>query len=113
MGLFLLFAGGLVVASILILSPALFSRSTIKNVDLEKQNLEITRQRLNQLSPDSASVEAQQELEAALLDDLSAPDYNLEDAKSRGVKTAIILLVIIPVAAFSLYGALGNPAWQN
>lgn len=113
MGLFFLCASALVVASLLILAPSLFSRKAIKTVDLEKQNLEITRQRLEQISTDNDSVEARQELEAALLDDLKAPDYNLEVNRPSGARTAIVVLLSIPVAAFSLYKFLGNTQWQQ
>ncbi len=113
MGLFFLCAGALVVASILILAPSLFNRKAIKTVDLEKQNLEITRQRLEQISTDNDSVEARQELEAALLDDLKAPDYNMEVNRPSGARTAIVILLSIPVAAFSLYKILGNTQWQQ
>ena len=113
MVLFFVFAGAIVVASLLILTPYLFKRSAVKNVDIEQQNLEITRQRLSQLSADSASDEAREELEAAFLDDLKAPDYNLPHSQSTNLKTAVALLIVIPLAAFALYGVLGNSEWQN
>lgn len=114
MGLFFSLTGILVAVCLIILVPTLLVRTRLKDVDIEQQNLEITRQRLDQLSPESASEEAQQELEAALLDDLKSPnDYALNINRSTSSKTALGLVFIIPITAFGLYALLGNPEWRD
>ena len=114
MGVFFVLAGILVAGCLVVLTPTLLRKTHVKNVDIEQQNLEITRQRLDQLSPESASEEARQELEAALLDDLQSPDdYTIDVSRSASNKTALSLVFIVPVAAFSLYAILGNSEWRE
>ncbi len=112
--IFLLSASALVAITLWILGPVLFNPGELNQVDLEKENLEIAKQRLAELTAqENLDPENQLELEATLLDDLQGPDYNLSGFRSAGIRSGISVIIGIPVAAIVLYSLLGNSQWNN
>ena len=109
--------GGLfaVVAVLLVVPPLLRSRGDDR-VSRSAANIAIYRDQLRELNADlragtlSAELyeQARREIEARLLEDLSAPDSApVQRQKWRGA--AIALALAIPVCAVGLYFIVGNP----
>ena len=110
---FYLSAAVLVAISLLILAPTLFNRRQLSEIDLEEQNLQITRQRLAELGESESDEDAKLELEAALIDDLKGPEYDLQQRKPTSRAGAVGLMVVIPIAAGLIYSQLGDFSWQR
>lgn len=109
--------GGLfVVMAVLLVVPPLLRRGSGDRVSRSAANIAIHRDQLRELEADlhagSLSAEhyeqARREIEARLLEDLSAPDSAaVQRQKRRGA--AIALALAIPVCAVGLYFIVGNP----
>jgi cytochrome c-type biogenesis protein CcmH len=110
MTIFILVAGILVAVCLVSLAPALLNQKKLNKVDIQQQNLEVARYRLQQLDDSSGGTE-HDELEASLLDDLAAPDYTPRADRPTGKTAAAAILLAIPLCAGLLYLGLGNFAW--
>lgn len=119
MPLFVISCIALVAFVLATLAPALLNRKRIRSVDLDQINLEIARQRLQEisaLSEEDLSDEQKQargELEATLADDLKGPAYDFSNQRSLGMASTITILLIIPIAAALIYNRLGLSDWQQ
>lgn len=109
--------GGLfAVAAVLLVVPPLLRSKGDDRVSRSAANIAIYRDQLRELDADlragtlSAELyeQARREIEARLLEDLSAPDNApVQQQKWRGA--AIALALAIPVCAVGLYFIVGNP----
>ncbi|MBX2867135.1 MAG: c-type cytochrome biogenesis protein CcmI [Acidiferrobacterales bacterium] len=114
--LFILLATVLTIICTLILLPALLNRRKLSTTDLQEQNVAIARQRLEDLPEDNENLhtnEAQLELEAALIDDLKGPDYQLDENRRASRLSAIAVVIFVPVVSGLLYLQLGNHRWNS
>lgn len=113
--LFFLCAAILVAICVAVVGRGLLVPASLHDVDLQATNLSITRQRVQELEksdPSSSQAGAvDNELAAALLDDLRGPGYGLQNSRQSGRMTSIILLITIPLTAAALYQWLGNKQW--
>ena len=107
--IFILSVTALVLISLLILMPALLNKTRLRQVDLQAKNAAIARERLSVLEGDDTQTHA--ELEATLLDDLRGPDYQVTENHPTGIKTALAVMILIPIAAVMIYGQVGHPDW--
>ena len=106
--------GGVVLTlvSLAMLVPGLLKPRAVREVDMDQENLAISRERLQVLGEDEMDRDGTAtELEAALLDDLGGPDYTLKSRPSPSPLTAVLLAVLIPLAAGGLYTWLGDMRW--
>ncbi len=119
---FALFAALLVLAVLTIVVPPLWrSPNAARAVDSRAAKLEIFRDQLAELEHDRSAGslaqgdfdQAKRELQRRLLDEVDAPDCAPAEPSApvrRGVsRTALALLVVVPLAALAGYLLLGNP----
>ena len=116
---FALLAALLVLAVLAILLPPLWrAPRTTSAVDRRQANLEIFRDQLAELESDrrdgslaAADFEqARSELQRRLLDEVNdGPAQTLAQVSRGGRKTALALLIAIPLAATAAYALLGKP----
>ena len=113
---FILAAILLVVVTLAILLPSLLRTPKVSRaVDRKEANLDIFRDQLSELERDRnegslAEVDFEQdrrELQRRLLEEV--PTETTKQGKAGGRKTALALLVIVPLAAVVGYMVLGNP----
>ena len=113
---FILAATLLVVVTLAILLPSLLRTPKVSRaVDRKEANLDIFRDQLSELERDRnegslAEVDfeqARRELQRRLLEEV--PTETTKQGKAGGRKTALALLVIVPLAAVVGYMVLGNP----
>ena len=121
---FFLSAAALVCVAIAFVVPVILRESTNDlRVDRRQKNIEIARQRLDELkrreSDDEANIEEvetiRKEIERDLLDDVAGVEEGVEgNGHRRSVRvrqwTAVFASVLIPVSAGLLYLALGEPS---
>ena len=121
---FFLSAAALVCVAIAFVVPVILRESTNDlRVDRRQKNIEVARQRLDELkrreSDDEASIEEvetiRKEIERDLLDDVAGVEEGVEgNGHRRSVRvrqwTAVFASVLIPVSAGLLYLALGEPS---
>jgi cytochrome c-type biogenesis protein CcmH len=81
---------------------------------MDRENLAIARERLEELGPDATGETGKAtEIEAALLDDLGGPAYVLEGRREKSRITALVLLLLIPLASAGIYAWLGDTRWTQ
>lgn len=82
-------------------------------VAANQQNIEITRERLALLPDGPEFDDARQELEAALAEDLEDNGHREPMAGhiARGSRSAMVVVVLVPIAAALIYVALGDRTW--
>ena len=121
---FFLSAAALVCVAIAFVVPVILRESTNDlRVDRRQKNIEIARQRLDELkrreSDDESNIEEietiRKEIERDLLDDVAGVEEGVEgNGHRRSVRvrqwTAVFASVLIPVSAGLLYLALGEPS---
>ncbi len=113
--LFLLIAVVMIMTAFLIVLPPLWRKHPIAPADQDQRNIAIARQRLaelkEQLQAGALSQEFYEEqlaeLELALSDDLDIQSQ-VKTSQSSGRWMATVLVLAIPLAAGSLYWALGS-----
>ncbi|MDD1615724.1 MAG: cytochrome c-type bioproteinis protein CcmH, partial [Methylococcaceae bacterium NSP1-2] len=112
--LFLLIAGCLVLLALLFILPPLWRQRSIAPAAIDERNIAIAKHRLaelteqlqsNALSPAQYD-EQRAELEQALSDDLDLQTQ--VNASSQGRWMAVVLMVMLPVLAVTLYWQLGT-----
>ncbi|MDE0096894.1 MAG: hypothetical protein OXS40_11040 [Gammaproteobacteria bacterium] len=82
---FVLASAGLAILCLLLLLPGVIRPRRVVSVDMSRENLAIARERLAEVDPEeSGAGDGAPELEAALLSDLSGPDYVLGENQARG-----------------------------
>ncbi|MFW5397711.1 MAG: cytochrome c-type biogenesis protein CcmH [Candidatus Accumulibacter regalis] len=115
---FILLAALLVVAvAAILLPPLLRAPRSSGGADQREATLAIFRDQLAELERECANgslaeadfEQAQSELQRRLLDDIQPPTSGQSDARP-GRKTALALLVVLPLAAAGGYALLGNQA---
>lgn len=116
---FLLAAGALLLGALAILLWPLLRRNaaTMSAVDRRQANLAILRDELRELerSRDEGSLneadfeQARRELQRRLLEEVEPADKRAPAPAAGGKRTAIALLVALPLAAAGGYAMLGNP----
>ncbi len=107
---FFLASAGLAILCLLLLLPGVIRPRRIVSVDMGRENLAIARERLAEAGVEDDPAGAP-ELEAALLSDLSGPDYVLGESRARGRWTAMAALLLIPLAAGLIYQQVGDDRW--
>lgn len=112
--LFMLLAALLTIICIAIIWPTLNRNHLFNEVDLRQENLNIAHQRLEEFAhPDVSDNFYSTEIEAALLDDLQGPDYDIEWKKPRSFSSLVLILAVLPISAIAAYLVLGNTHWQD
>ncbi len=115
-GLFLA-AAALAVVSLALLLPGLFRPKAVRAVDMAAENVAVARDRLDAVAIQNATSGVEDsvspEIQAALLEDLAGPDYQLENDMKRGRWTALGLLLAAPLLAAGLYIQLGDDRWAS
>ncbi len=110
---FLLASVGLIILCVLILAPGLFRPKPMVHVDMDRENLAIARERWSEVDHDQHPDHTDSaELEAALLSDLSGPDYNLPESSERGRWSAMFVLLLVPLTAALIYTQIGDTRWS-
>jgi len=91
--------------------PALRGRVTSEAVNRQRLNLELHRQRreeiLGDTGEDAAGLEA--ELDRELLSDLALTESPAKTSSTSGRGVFLVALAIVPVVAYVLYAQLGRP----
>ncbi len=109
---FVLIISGLTLLCLFLLFRSLISPRQVVRVDMERENLAIARERLNEAGVETHLENGDMtELEATLLADLSGPDYRLQNHSSRGRWSAIGLLLVTPIVAGWIYTQVGDTRW--
>ncbi len=109
---FVLASAGLAILCLLLLLPGVIRPRRVVSVDMSRENLAIARERLAEVGgEDDSAGEGAPELEAALLSDLSGPDYVLGESQARGRWTAVGVLLLVPLAAGLIYWQVGDGRW--
>lgn len=120
MTLFVVFATLLVVATIALLLPALLRKPKVVNAgDRREANLAIFRDQLAELERERAEgsldatdfEQARSELQRRLLEEVQpdAPTAPTAPVRPAGRRTAIVLVIALPLLAAAGYLVLGNP----
>jgi cytochrome c-type biogenesis protein CcmH len=121
MSLFWIIAAGMILLAIIMLTPVLLRPQQTRPADRDRQNIAIAREHLAEIEAEkergTLSVEeyeqARQELEQALLMDLETVEEEaapLTDGEAAYGRSALgILVLLVPIAALSLYFFLGSP----
>lgn len=111
---FYLAAGAVALACIAIMLPGLLRPRRMVSVDMEAENIAVARDRMAELGEAGSSASAESpEVQAALLEDLSGPDYRLQENPGRGRWSALALLIAAPLVAAVIYGQLGDSRWTD
>lgn len=113
--LFIVCAGGLAMAVVLLLVPLLWRERKMDHIGRGVVNAAVLRDQLIELDRDRASgtlsvtdhEQAKQELQRRVLDDVTTDKVQITGKASKGV--AIILALLLPLGAFATYLAIGNP----
>lgn len=109
---FILASAGLAILCLLLLLPGVIRPRRVVSVDMSRENLAIARERLAEVDPEAGGAgEGAPELEAALLSDLSGPDYVLGENQARGRWTTVAVLLLVPLAAVLIYLQVGDDRW--
>jgi cytochrome c-type biogenesis protein CcmH len=110
-------AAVMVAVALAFVLPPLIGRARAQDVSRDAVNLAIYRERRQELESqrdagllDESSFEGTlAELDRDLLQDVEAPARTEEAPDSRSPYPAVVAAVLLPLAAFSLYGLLGTP----
>jgi len=112
----------MVAAGLLVLSPALLTRKTVKLDDEREQNIAIARERMQELKDelDAGTLskdtykQTLEELEKSLLIDVADIDAISEKTSTQSVWImSIAVLVIVPALGFGMYSMLGSPQYLD
>lgn len=115
---FWIVAALMIVAALAFLAPALLGRGRMRSQDRNEQNVQIARERLNELESEFGRgvlsetdyERAKQELEQALLNDVSEQSPSDKKALQKASPiTLAILIVLIPLFTILMYLDLGKP----
>ena len=115
---FWVIAGLLIAAALLfVLPPLLHGARPAQQISRGAVNVNVYRDQLQELESDLTAGtlsrdrydEARREIERRLLEDTGAPDVTAEIGRARGWIAAVVVAIAVPVAATSLYLAVGNP----
>jgi len=119
MNTFLLISAAIVAVAILLLAPALLRSKHKAAEDTREDNIRIARERLAELEKektkgdlsDEEFMQAKQDLEIALAQDLSTASSSTEHSDSKGTArlTLVIVAVAIPVIVTLIYQQIGSP----
>jgi cytochrome c-type biogenesis protein CcmH len=104
------------------IAPALLKTRHLDELDRSSQNVEIARERLDEIAAEHASGEmtdevftqVRSELEASLIEDVSLqvkPAESQASAPGTGKYAMLTLVVLVPLAAIALYSHLGSPQY--
>lgn len=115
--LFIACAAVLTVAVVLMLAPVLWRGRKADHIERSAVNAAVLRDQFAELERDRASgtlsaadhEQAKQELQRRVLDEVSV-DVTTSIAGTGSKRAAVALATLLPLAAFSAYLALGNPA---
>ena len=118
--MFWFLAAVLIAIALVFLLRPLRLDSTISDVDRAAQNVEIAKERLNELKiefkdgliSEEEYKQTQEELELSLLNDVEQPAQNIpavSNARSYNRLAQIALIIVVPVLAVIVYGFLGSP----
>ena len=111
---FVLASAGLAILCLVLLLPGLIRPRRVVSVDMDRENVAIARERLAEVgTQDGSAREESPELEAALLADLSGPDYVLGENPARGRWSALAFLLLVPLAAGLIYSQVGDVRWLD
>lgn len=112
----------LLLIALAMIAPALLKTRHLDELDRSSQNVEIARERLDELAAEHASGEmtdevfsqVKSELEASLLDDVNQQGRTAEKgaaAPASGKAAMFALVILVPLAAIALYSHLGSPQY--
>ncbi len=107
--------------ALLFLLPALLGRGKEVGIARRETNLVIFQQRLEELREDQRGGEisdeqfaqAEADLKRELLADLEGEDEEAVTDRSAGRMGAVVVLILIPLIAFGIYGQIGSPEATN
>jgi cytochrome c-type biogenesis protein CcmH len=116
--LFWALAAALVALALLLLLWPLLRRRVAGSASRRELNTAVYRDQIADIGRDRASGalaetdfnQAHEELQRRLLEDVVAADPPAPSHHPRAVRTALLLLIAVPMLATLLYGWLGNPA---
>ncbi|GMR06406.1 MAG: c-type cytochrome biogenesis protein CcmI [Gammaproteobacteria bacterium] len=109
-------------AGLLLLTPALLNRRTVKLGDDREQNITIARERMQELKAElqagTLTEDTYQqtlvELEKSLLIDVADIETISEKTSTRTARMMwIAVLVVVPVLSFGMYSMLGSPQYLD
>lgn len=119
MTVFWIIAALMLAAALALLAPALLGRGKVRDQDRNQQNVQIARERLQELESEFGRgvltevdyEQAKQELEQALLSDVEddASDTAIKTSAVAGRLTLLVLLVVVPLLTVFGYLQLGTP----
>jgi cytochrome c-type biogenesis protein CcmH len=112
----------LLLIALAMIAPALLKTRHLDELDRSSQNVEIARERLDEIAAEHASGEmtdevftqVRSELEASLIEDVSQqvkPAESQASAPGAGKYAMLTLVVLVPLAAIALYSHLGSPQY--
>ncbi len=112
----------LLLIALAMIAPALLKTRHLDELDRSSQNVEIARERLDEIAAEHASGEmtdevftqVRSELEASLIEDVSLqvkPAESQASAPGTGKYAMLTLVVLVPLAAIALYSHLGSPQY--
>jgi len=90
-------------------ATAATSRKALNTAVYRDQLAELERDRASGALSEADAAQAREELQRRLLEDVTAPDEAPPPQPPRALRTALVLLVAVPMLATLLYGLLGNP----
>lgn len=117
--LFWIITAAMILVALLILAPTLLRKRGADDLDRDRQNLVIARERLNELKSERDSgvldeaqyQQARLELEQVLLDDIDEQQEApaLQASRRSGRLALAALLLLVPLLTLGLYYRLGHP----
>jgi len=118
--MFMIIAATLIVLAFIWIVPSLLKQHDLSGLDRKEQNINIARERLDEIAADHATgviddetfESTKTELEASLIDDVAQQtDDTLigVDSKKYGLLALIVLVFFIPLSTYYLYQKLGSP----
>ncbi|HEC27418.1 MAG TPA: c-type cytochrome biogenesis protein CcmI [Gammaproteobacteria bacterium] len=112
----------MVAAGLLLLTPAMLGRKTVKLGDDREQNITIARERVQELKAELQAgtlsedtyQQTLEELEKSLLIDVADVESISEKTSTRSTGMMLIaVVVIVPILSFGMYNMLGSPQYLN
>lgn len=122
--IFWILAGLLMILAVVALAPALLRDRYMRELDRRQQNIDIARERLDEIAAEHASGEmtrevyeqVKEELEASLIDDVEVTEEQAGDEPPARVSmvgkwTWVFFIVLVPLASLALYLQIGSPQY--
>lgn len=116
---FLLISGAMIAVAIVLFAPTLLRARHEAAEDTRETNIRIARERLGDLEKEHAKgelseeefVQARQDLEIALAQDLTTATSSIEHSDKRGTArmTLVLLAVGLPLLVYAIYQSIGSP----